>query len=111
MNDFVFQNMFRYDFSCSQSQWSWAGCTACWLPNSLSSFVTIALRGLCPRTQFDSSFEVFNGADGYVSYRGMTRTLVSYQPKERKWIMRLVNDPTVWAVTNVSMASLIMGET
>ena len=34
-----------------------------------------------------------------------------YQPDERKWWMTLVNDPTVWAVSNASMKSLIMGET
>ena len=32
-----------------------------------------------------------------------------YQPDERKWWMTLVNDPTVWAVSNASMKSLIMG--
>ena len=32
-----------------------------------------------------------------------------YHPDERKWWMTLVNDPNVWAVSNASMKSLIMG--
>ena len=70
----------------------------------------ITLRGLCPRSKFDSSFEVFNADDGYISYRGKTSTVVNYRPRERRWLMRMVTNPEVWAVSNASMASLIMGE-
>jgi hypothetical protein len=59
---------------------------------------------------FDTSFEVLNDERGYMSYRGRTRTLITYQPGERLWMMKLVNNPRVWAVTNVSMASMIMGD-
>jgi hypothetical protein len=51
-----------------------------------------------------------NDDDGYVSYRGKTSTVVSYRPKERRWLMRMVTNPEVWAVSNASMASLIMGQ-
>ena len=98
----------RYDLHCTASEWTWASCTGCWLPNSLSHFVSLTLRGLCPRTMFDTSFEVLNDERGYVSYRGRTRTLISYQPGERLWMMKLVNNPRVWAVTNVSMASMLL---
>ena len=100
----------RYDLKCSATEWTWASCTGCWLPNSLSTFVTLTLRGLCPRTKFDHSFEVLNDDRGYVSYKGRTRTLVTYHPKERIWRMELVNNPTVWATSNASMASMVMGK-
>ena len=76
----------RYDLNCIAKNWDWAACTGCWLPNSLATFVTVwlcfkflihvcwhplcihgfqttmqvTLRGLCPRSKFDNSFEVFN---------------------------------------------------
>ena len=58
---------------------------------------------------FDHSFEVFNDDRGYVSYRGQTRTLVTYHPEERVWRMKLVNNPMVWATSNADMASMVMG--
>ena len=100
----------RYNLPCTASWWNWASCTACWLPNSLSKFVTLTLRGICPHNMFDTSFEVLNDERGYVSYWGRTRTLITYQPGERLWMMKLVNNPRVWAVTNVSMAAMIMGD-
>ena len=53
---------------------------------------------------------MFNDDDGYVSYRGKTSSVVNYRHEERRWLMRMVNNPKVWAVSNASMASLIMGE-
>ena len=99
----------RYDLHCVAKDWTWAACTGCWLPNTLSTYVSVTLRGLCPRSKFDSSFEVSNDARGYVSYRGKTNTVVSYQPADRKWRMTLVNIPEVWAISNASIESLLMG--
>ena len=99
----------RYDLSVTARDWSWAACTGCWLPNSLTHFVTVSLRGNCQKSKFDSKFEVDNDERGYVSYRGETGTKVSYDPADRQWVMVVVNKPSVRAVSNSSMASLVMG--
>ena len=85
-------------------------CTGCWIPNSLYTFIEIKIRGLCSRSKFDRTFEVLNDQRGYVSYKGVKNTQVLYNPAQRHWEMRLVNNPEVWAVSNASIDSLLMGE-
>ena len=46
---------------------------------------------------------------GHIFGLVVIREMFRYQPDERRWWMTLVNDPTVWAVSNASMKSLIMG--
>ena len=99
----------RYDFACVQTNWQWAMCTGCWLPHSFNHFIEIKIRGLCSRSKFDSIYEVMNDETGYVSYKGVRNTKVTYNPAERQWVMKLVNNPNVWAVSNASMGSLLMG--
>ena len=56
------------------------------------------------------SFELVVMLLGLLMFRYQPDCYVSrYQPDERRWWMTLVNDPTVWAVSNASMKSLIMG--
>ena len=102
--------MHRYDLACVQTNWQWAMCTGCWLPNSFHTFVEIKIRGLCSRTKFDTTFDIMNDATGYVSYKGMKHTEVTYNPTERRWVMKLVNNDNVWAVSNASIDSLLMGK-
>ena len=49
-----------YDFSCETTNWQWASCTACFLPNIFQDYSNIVTRGLCSRTKFDTLFEVDN---------------------------------------------------
>ena len=100
----------RYDLNCIQTNWQWAMCTGCWIPNSFYNFVEIKIRGLCARSNFDTVYDVINDERGYVSYKGYRNTLVTYNPKSRQWTMKLVNNPKVWAVSNASMESLLMGK-
>ena len=99
----------RYDLACVQTNWQWAMCTGCWLPNSFYSFVEIKIRGLCSRSKFDTIYDVMNDPTGYVSYKGMKNTEVTYNPLERQWIMKLVNNPNMLGVSNASIDSLLMG--
>ena len=73
------------------------------------NFVEIKVRGLCQRSKFDSSYEVMNDDRGYLGYKGLRNTRVSFDPDRRK--MYLVNNPNITAVSNASMESLIMGNT
>ena len=101
--------MTRYDFPCIASSWQWAACTGCMIENTLDSFVEIKVRGLCQRSKFDSSYEVMNDERGYLGYKGLRNTRVSFDPDKRHWKMYLVNNPNITAVSNASMESLIMG--
>ena len=47
----------RYDFDCIQTDWDWAMCTACFLPNTITDYIDIKARGLCSRTEFDTSYQ------------------------------------------------------
>jgi hypothetical protein len=65
---------------------------------------------LCPRSKFDTRFQVLNDVRGYISYRGERSTMISYMPEDRLWVMTLVTDPTVKAVSTISLASMVMGK-
>ena len=84
-------------------------CTACWIPNSFYHHHHLVLRGLCSRSKFDQILDVLNDDQGYVSYKGRTNTLITYDPVERIWTMRIVNDPDTFAVSRASLESLLMG--
>ena len=95
---------------CIQTNWQWAMCTGCWLPNSFHHFVEIKIRGLCSRSNFDTIYEVMNDPTGYVSYKGMKNTEVTYNPVKRQWLMKLFTNPNVWATSNASIDSFLMGK-
>ena len=118
----------RYDFSCEQTNWEWAMCSVCWIPNSFyddhhlvlrgepghfppcsDHEINIYLLGLCSRSKFDHILDVLNDEQGFVAYRGRTNTLINYDPVKRVWTMILVNDPDTFAVSRASLESLLMG--
>ena len=81
------------------------------LAQAFENFTEIKVRGLCQRSKFDSTYEVLNDERGYLGYKGLRNTKVSYNPKERQWKMYLVNNPNITAYSNASMESLLMGMT
>jgi hypothetical protein len=81
------------------------------IENTFENFTEIKVRGLCQRSKFDSTYEVLNDERGYLGYKGLRNTKVSYNPKERLWKMYLVNNPNITAYSNASMDSLLMGMT
>ena len=96
---------------CVRTDWQWAACTGCMVPNTLEDFTEIKVRGLCQRSKFDSTYEVLNDERGYLGYKGLRNTKVSYDPKKRLWRMYLVNNPNITAISNASFESLLMGRT
>ena len=100
-------------------------CSVCWIPNSFYDDHHLVLRGkppcgdhytyvripegLCSRSKFDVILDVLNDEQGYVAYKGRTSTLVNYDPVERVWLMRIVNDPDTFAVSRANLESLLMG--
>ena len=81
------------------------------IENTFENFKEIKVGGLCQRSKYDSTYEVLNDEDGYLGYKGLQSTKVSYNPKERQWKMYLVNNPNITAYSNASMESLLMGMT
>ena len=79
------------------------------IENTFENFVEIKVRGLCQRSKFDSIYEVMNDERGYLGYKGLRNTRVSFNPEKRQWKMYLVNNPNITALSNASMESLIMG--
>ena len=79
------------------------------IENTLDNFVEIKVRGLCQRSKFDSTYGVMNDDRGFLAYKGLRNTRVSYNPTTRIWKMYLVNNPNITAVSNASMESLLMG--
>ena len=47
-----------YDFNCETTNWQWAACAACFLPNTFHDYSNIVARGLCSRSKFDTLYEV-----------------------------------------------------
>ena len=68
------------------------------------------IRGLCERTKFDTNFFVMNNKNGFVMYRGVRNTVISYRPIQRRWEMKLVNNPNIMAISNASLESLAVGK-
>ena len=93
-----------------QTNWDWAACTGCWLPNTLHDYLVITLRGLCARSKFDTDYRVGRGEDGRLLYHGRKQTTALYKPNDRQWELRLATNPAVRAVTNASLESLLMGK-
>ena len=50
-----------------------------------------------------------NDAQGYVMYRGVRNTVVNFDPGNKIWNMRLVNNPKVYAQTTSMFENLLMG--
>ena len=84
-------------------------CTACWLPQTFYEDHQLVLRGLCSRSKFDNILHVLNDEQGYVAYKGRTNTLVNYDPDNRVWKMKIVNDPDTFAVCRANLETLLMG--
>ena len=84
-------------------------CTACLLPNSFQDFTSVTARGLCARTSFDTQFEVMNDEQGYIMFKGIRHTVITYDPETRLWTMKIVNRPDIYATTDTIFESLLMG--
>ena len=52
---------------------------------------------------------MLNDEQGYVAYKGRTNTLVNYDPDNRVWKMKIVNDPDTFAVSRANLETLLMG--
>ncbi|XP_023345924.1 uncharacterized protein LOC111714922 isoform X2 [Eurytemora carolleeae] len=99
-----------YDFPCEDPDLEWASCVACSIPYTLESSVLLTLRRLCPRSIFDTAYQVINDKDsGYISYIGDKATVIKYDSEQRLWIMKNVNNPTAMAVSNAGLETFVMG--
>lgn len=44
-----------------------------------------------------------------MAYKGRTNTLVNYDPDNRVWKMKIVNDPDTFAYSRANLETLLMG--
>lgn len=50
-----------------------------------------------------------NDERGYVMYKGVRNTVVTYDPESKVWNMKIVNNPKVYAQTISPFENLLMG--
>ena len=68
------------------------------------------LRGLCDRTNFDTSYMVTNEeTTGLISYIGQKHTIITYDPTLYQWNMTVSNNPTIQAKSISDVSSLLIG--
>ena len=84
-------------------------CTACEIKNSLLETSKLTLRGLCGYSSFDKTYTVQYSPDSMVFYIGTERTIISYNFTLNIWTMRDVTNPSVTAVSEASLRSLVIG--
>ena len=51
-----------------------------------------------------------NDEQGYVMYRGVRNTVVTYDPEKKIWNMKIVNNPKVYAQSTSMFENLLMGK-
>lgn len=97
------------NWKCQHSSYEWAGCVACWLPNTPNSSVVLNLRGICKRSKLDEVYQVRNAKNGLITYIGQRSTIIFYNEDKGLWMMRVVNNPNVSAVADASMSTFALG--
>ena len=69
------------------------------------------LRGLCDRTNFDTSYMVTNEeTTGLISYIGQKHTIIKYDQILYQWNMTVVNNPKIQALSISDVSSLLIGK-
>ena len=84
-------------------------CTACLIHNSILQASSLTLRGLCRYSSFDTTFTIHYSPDSIISYRGLARTIISYDFSKSSWIMRDVTNPLVIAEAQTPFRTLAIG--
>ena len=57
-----------------------------------------------------SNCQVMNDETGYVMFKGKKHTIVTYDPEKKVWIMRVTNNPGVYATSASNFQNLLMGK-
>ena len=50
-----------------------------------------------------------NDEKGYIMFRGVRNTVVTYDPENRIWTMEIVNNPNVFAKSSSLFENLLIG--
>ena len=56
-----------------------------------------------------SNCQVMNDETGYIMFKGKKHTVVTYDPEEKLWTMRVTNNPGVYATSASIFQNLLMG--
>ena len=84
-------------------------CTACEIPNSFENTATLQLKGLCQNSNFDTVYKIEFSPNEFLSYVGMSKTVIRYDFSDESWKMEDLIDTTVLGVSNASLRSLAIG--
>ena len=87
----------------------WSPCSACTIPHSLQENLVLTLSGLCGRSDFDTYYQIDMDETGLVTYHGFTSSIIHYDTKNRQWKLSLVNNKATFAISNVEISTLVLG--
>ena len=64
-------------------------CVACEITNMFERTITLNLRGLCKETYFDSQYAIKYDPINFISYVGISRSIITYDFSEETWNLQV----------------------